>query len=113
MLLPDRRRDKPGEWEHGGVGASGIRRRKRRQGPEQHPVLPPGDAQRVFGQFTNDAYTPAGTLERNGFFWRQLTRRRGHDWRSLLGYGIWAGSAFVISLLVVGPIVLGLWRVLG
>ena len=75
----------------------------------ERPVLPPGDAQRVFGGFTNDAYTPAGTLERNGFFWRQVTRRRGHDWRSVLSLGLWIATALTLLLIVVGPIAYGLW----
>jgi hypothetical protein len=64
----------------------------------------------VFGQFTNGAYTPAGNLERNGFFWRQLSRRRHRDGWGLLSYAIWVFAAFGIVLAVVGPIVVGLWN---
>jgi hypothetical protein len=76
----------------------------------ERPVLPPGDAERVFGGFTNDAYTPAGTLERSGFFWRQVTRRRGHDWRSVLSLGLRIAIACALLLAVVGPIAYGLWN---
>ena len=40
-----------------------------------------GDVQRLFGRFTWGAYSPAGALERQGFFLRQLNRYRGRPWR--------------------------------
>jgi hypothetical protein len=93
------------------VGAQGIRRRRRRHTPpDARATLPPGDAARVFGGFTNGAYTPAGNLERGGLFWRQLKRRRGRDWRTVVSYVMWVGAVFVILLIVLGPIVYGLWR---
>jgi hypothetical protein len=33
-----------------------------------------GDVGRLFGRFSWGAYSPAGALERNGFFLRQLRR---------------------------------------
>jgi hypothetical protein len=33
---------------------------------------------RLFGRFTWGWFSPAGALERNGFFWRQL-KRNGSD----------------------------------
>ena len=61
------------------VGARGIKRRKPKH--ELHDFtddLTPGDEQRLFGRFRWGNYSPAGNLERNGFFWRQLSRG-GHD----------------------------------
>jgi hypothetical protein len=72
------------------MGAAGIRRRKKRRELPPRDALPPGDADRVFGRFTWGAYTPAGSLERNGFLWRQLRRRRGRDGWKIVGYGLWA-----------------------
>jgi hypothetical protein len=65
------------------VGRAGIRRRK----PEHHlpkvtDDIPEGDLMRAFGNFRWSAYTPAGSLERSGFFLRRLSRRRRHpQWR--------------------------------
>ena len=58
------------------MGAQGIRRRKRRRRlPDTHVEgMSAGDVDRLFGRFTWGAWSPAGNLERNGFFWRQLSR---------------------------------------
>ncbi len=74
------------------------------------PTLPPGDAQRVFGQFANDAYTPAGSLERNGFFWRQVKRRGPRDADGAIAYGLWVLYASATALVVLGPIAFAIWR---
>ena len=69
--------------------------------------MSPGDVNRFFGRFTWGTYSPAGTLERNGFFWRQLRRRRRRDRVTIFGYGLWVlvalpllvgVAAFVVSL---------------
>jgi len=67
--------------------------------------LPPGDADRVIGRFAWGAFSPAGNLERNGFFWRQLRRRRARDAWTILGYGWWVFAA--LSLAVVLLVTLG------
>ena len=74
----------------GCVGAAGIRRRKKRRKLPEPEHLPPGDVNRLFGRFTWGTYSPAGTLERNGFFWRQLGRRRGRDRLRIFGSLMWA-----------------------
>lgn len=65
------------------MGAQGIKRRKRKHGPPKYASddahdftddLQAGDQRRLFGRFTWSAYSPAGNLERNGFFLRQLGR---------------------------------------
>jgi hypothetical protein len=57
------------------VGAQGIKRRKpKRELRDLTDDLAPGDEQRVFGRFQWGNYTPAGNLERSGFFLRQLSR---------------------------------------
>jgi hypothetical protein len=76
------------------MGAAGIRRRKKRRKLPEPEHVSPGDVNRLFGRFTWGTYSPAGTLERNGFFWRQLSRRhdrgRGRDGQRILGYVLWA-----------------------
>ena len=57
------------------MGARGIKRRKpKRELRDLTDDLAPGDERRVFGRFENDTYTPMGSLERGGFFLRQLSR---------------------------------------
>jgi hypothetical protein len=65
------------------VGSAGIKRRKKTRRANAKPAEPmsEGDVQRLFGRFTWNQYSPAGTLERNGFFWRQLNRYPGRAWR--------------------------------
>jgi hypothetical protein len=82
------------------VGASGIRRRKPRRELPRVESLPPGDADRVFGRFSWGGFSPAGNLERNGFFWRQLRRRRVRDGWTILGYGWWVFAAVSIALVL-------------
>jgi hypothetical protein len=62
------------------MGSSGIKKRKRRRRADAASSAPisDGDVQRLFGRFTWNQYSPAGTLERNGFFWRQLGRYSSH-----------------------------------
>jgi hypothetical protein len=44
--------------------------------------LSPGDEARAFGQFRWSAFTPAGAVERSGFFVRQAVRRSEHpEWQ--------------------------------
>ena len=60
------------------MGRSGIRARK----PRHHlpkvdgEYISPDDVNRLFGRFRWGAYSPAGTLERSGFFYRQASRLR-------------------------------------
>jgi hypothetical protein len=65
------------------VGSAGIKRRKKTRRANREPEAPmsAGDVQRLFGNFSWNAYSPAGALEREGFFLRQLNRYRGTRWR--------------------------------
>jgi hypothetical protein len=56
------------------VGAQGIHRRKKWRKLPEVKGMNEGDIGRLFGRFTWGAYSPAGALERNGFFLRQLRR---------------------------------------
>lgn len=59
------------------MGRSGIRARKPRHHlPKVEEDISPEDVNRLFGRFRWGSYSPAGTLERNGFFWRQVNRVR-------------------------------------
>jgi hypothetical protein len=65
------------------MGAQGIKRRKHHRAAHDGETPPEtkisdGDVHRLFGRFTYDPYTVAGSVERNGFFWRQL-RRNGSE----------------------------------
>jgi hypothetical protein len=81
------------------VGSAGIKRRKKRRVKNTPPEsrISEGDVNRLFGRFTWDPYTPAGSLERNGFLWRQLGRRKRDGW-TIVAYAIFA--IFAIPLLV-------------
>ena len=88
---------------HCRVGASGIRRRKkrRRANAEASEPISEGDVQRLFGRFSWDPYTPAGSLERNGFMWRQLNRRRKRDGWTVVGYAVFAIFALPFAVGIV------------
>ncbi len=61
-----------------------------------HGDIGPDDTARLFGRFRWSPYTPAGTVERAGFFARQAARNgSGEGWR--WGFG---------AMVVVVPIVL-------
>jgi hypothetical protein len=84
------------------VGSSGIKRRKPKHELPDASDLTPGDQRRLFGNFTWGAYSPAGAVERNGFFWRQLARgRRTTGWRRGIGYALSAVVALFLVLYVV------------
>jgi hypothetical protein len=61
-----------------GVGAQGIKRRKRKRKLHDFTDDLVGDERRVFGRFQWGTYSPAGTFERGFFAMRQL-RRNGSD----------------------------------
>jgi hypothetical protein len=69
------------------------------------PRISEGDVGRLFGRFTWDAYSPAGNLERNGFLWRQLRRRRRRDGWSVAGYVLFAILTLAIALGLIGGLV--------
>ncbi len=94
-----------------GMGAQGIRRRKKRRRLPDVPDLPPGDVGRLFGRFTWSAYSPAGNLERHGFFWRQWSRARPSD--ATRAFRDAMRSTLIVTLtacaIVVGAVVV--WKV--
>ena len=94
------------------VGAQGIRRRKKYRALPEAEDLPPGDAARLFGRFTWGAFTPAGNLERNGFFWRQLRRARPGQIRRAFDDAAWSTTLVYgsIGVIVVSAIVV--WKLL-
>jgi hypothetical protein len=81
------------------VGSAGIKRRKKRRPKDTPPEvrISEGDVNRLFGRFTWVPYTPAGGLERNGFLWRQLKRRKRDRW-SIVAYVLFA--IFTLPLVV-------------
>jgi hypothetical protein len=56
-----------------------------------------GDVQRLFGRFRWHEYSPAGTLERHGFFLRQMNRYGGGPWR----FAVSLMRLFVVVALIV------------
>ena len=84
----------------GGVGAAGIKRRKKTRRADAEPEVhyAQGDVQRLFGRFSWGSYSEAGALERQGFFLRQLKRYRGRPWRAPAGL---ARLFIYVALLVV------------
>ena len=89
------------------VGSAGIRRRKRRHATDTPPSerISEGDVGRLFGRFTWDPYTPAGSLERNGFLWRQLRRRRRRDGWTYVSYVVFGIFALPFALLAIDGLV--------
>lgn len=92
-----------------GVGRGGIKRRKRRpaERPRTHELaLDDTDTGRLFGQFRWGAYTPAGNLERHGFFWRQVQRNGATGWRAAAAAVLWLGAVVLLGGSVIGAVVL-------
>jgi hypothetical protein len=80
------------------MGAQGIRRRKPRRERLDSETLPPGDAGRLFGRFTWGPYSPAGNLERNGFFLRQLKRNGTRGAWAFVAQAKWVFLAVAVGI---------------
>ena len=80
------------------MGAQGIRRRKWRHDLPGVEQMPPGDVDRLFGRFRWGAYSPAGNLERNGFFLRQLRRNGTQGAWAFVAQAKWVFIAFALAL---------------
>jgi hypothetical protein len=80
------------------MGAQGIRRRKKRHDLPEVERMPRGDVERLFGRFTWGAYSPAGNLERNGFFLRQLRRNGTRGAWAFVAQAKWVFIAFVLAV---------------
>jgi hypothetical protein len=81
------------------VGAQGIRRRKKWRKLPEVEGMSEGDVGRLFGRFSWGAYSPAGALERNGFFLRQLRRNGSKSgWASVAqARWVFVGFAGVVA----------------
>jgi hypothetical protein len=87
------------------MGARGIKRRKpKRELRDLTDDLAPGDDRRVFGRFQWGTYSPAGTLERAGFFARQL-RRNGNDHAGRKSFRLLYLSLPIIAVAVVAIVI--------
>jgi hypothetical protein len=77
------------------VGRAGIKKRKKYRRADAEPSVPisEGDVDRLFGRFTWNAYSPAGAMERGGFFLRQANRSSRNGRRKI--------TARVVRLVVV------------
>jgi hypothetical protein len=80
------------------VGAQGIHRRKkaRRLHKVDDKNISEGDVGRLFGRFGWSPFTPAGALERNGFFLRQF-KRNGYQ-----GVGSFIAQAKWVFIMIAG-----------
>ena len=68
--------------------------------------ISPDDVNRLFGRFRWGAYSPAGALERSGFFWRHVNRvRRDPNQSKRTRRSAAAARWYVITLLFVLPAV--------
>ena len=85
------------------MGRQGIKRRKRkRELPEVADELSVSDEQRAFGNFRWHGFSPAGIVERHGFFWRQAARARdnGPGWRRFAGYVLTVAAVIALGIIV-------------
>jgi hypothetical protein len=83
------------------VGAQGIHRRKRwRKLPEVEDI-PADDVRRLFGRFRWGSYSPAGALERNGFFLRQLKRNGTEGVWPFLVQAKWVFAMFFAAVAII------------
>jgi preprotein translocase subunit Sss1 len=84
------------------MGRAGIRRRKGvHHLPKVHDGLSADEEARAFGQFRWGQFTPAGGLERSGFFLRQAVRRSEHpEWQKYNHVTVAIGWGLVVMLYV-------------
>jgi hypothetical protein len=82
------------------VGRAGIRRRKPvHHLPKVHDELSPDEEARAFGQFRWSQFTPAGAVERFGFFVRQAVRRSEHpEWQKYNHVTVAIGWSLIVTL---------------
>jgi hypothetical protein len=74
-----------------------MKRKRRQHLPKVHGDIGPDDTARLFQRFRWSQYTPAGTVERAGFFARQAARNGTSDG--------WSWGARAVILVV--PLVIG------
>jgi hypothetical protein len=87
------------------MGRQGIKRRKRkRELPDvRADDLSVTDEHRAFGHFRWNTYSPAGTLERHGFFWRQVGRTRSDPtggWRRPVAWILTVAAVIAAGVIV-------------
>jgi hypothetical protein len=79
------------------MGSAGMKRKGRRHLPKVEGDVSADDVGRLFGRFRWGGYTPGGTVERAGFFSRQVARNGSADgW--VWGFG---AMRLVVPVLVV------------
>jgi hypothetical protein len=82
------------------VGSAGIRRRRPAHHlPKVHNGLSPAEEARALGQFRWSQFTPAGSLERSGFFLRQAARRAERpEWQKYNHATVTIGWSLLVML---------------
>ena len=83
------------------MGAQGIHRRKKWRKLPPVPDLPPEDARHLLGWFRWGAFTPSGTVERSGFFWRQLRRNGTEGAWSFIDQARWIFVSLIGAMVAV------------
>jgi hypothetical protein len=87
------------------VGARGIHRRKKWRKLPKVEGMSEGDVGRLFGRFTWGAYSPAGALERNGFFLRQLRRNGTKDAWEFIAQAKWVFVMFAAAVAAIALVI--------
>ena len=67
--------------------------------------MPPGDVRRLFGIFTWGSYSPAGNLERSGFFLRQLKRNGTEGAWAFVAQAKWMFVLFLAAIATLAIVV--------
>jgi hypothetical protein len=83
------------------MGAQGIRRRKPRRKLPDVGGMTEGDVGRLFGRFTWGAYSPAGGLERGGYFLRQLRRNGTKGAWEFVAQAKWVFVMFAVGVVMI------------
>jgi hypothetical protein len=90
-----------GSRETGAMGSAGIRRRKRRLELHEPERITRGDVNRLFGRFRWEGLSPAGGLERFGFFSRQLQRNGTRGAWAFVAQAKWVWITIAVAIAVV------------
>jgi hypothetical protein len=90
------------------VGSAGMKRKGRRHLPKVGGDIGAEDTARLFGRFRWNQYSPAGSVERAGFFARQAGRT-GTDLGRQWGFGI---VRLLLPLALGVAVVALVWRLL-
>lgn len=87
------------------MGAQGIHRRKQWRKLPDVKGITEGDVGRLFGRFTWGGYSPAGAMERGGYFLRQLRRNGTKGAWEFVAQAKWVFVMFAVAVVTIALVI--------